>query len=70
MQHQSIFRATQNVFNQNNQGFGRQIPDTTYIHIQHELFWQHVFLFCATLKIFSQHEITSWKFSVSLKAPS
>ena len=41
--HQSIFRATQNFFNQYN----------IYLYTARIIFCQHVFLFCATLDIFS-----------------
>ena len=40
---QSIFRATQNVFNQYN----------TYLYTTRTIFCQHVFLFCATCNTFS-----------------
>ena len=46
VRHQSIFRATQNFFNQFN----------IYLYATGTIFCKHVFLFCATLNIFSQHE--------------
>ena len=46
VRHQSIFRAKQNFFNQIN----------IYFYATGTIFCKHVFLFCATLNIFSQHE--------------
>ena len=46
MRHQSIFLATQNFFNQ----------FSIYLYATGTIFCKHIFLFCATLNIFSQPE--------------
>ena len=46
LRHESVFRATQNFFNQLN----------IYLYVTGNFFSKHVFLFCATLNKFSQHE--------------
>ena len=46
VRHQSISRATQNFFNQ----------FSVYLYATGTIFCKHVFLFFATLNIFSQHE--------------
>ena len=46
VRHQSIFRAKQNFFNQFNM----------YLYATGTIFCKQVFLFCAALNIFGQHE--------------
>ena len=48
VRHESIFRATQNFFNQFN----------IYLYATGTIFCKHVFVFCATLNIFRQHEFS------------
>ena len=59
LRHQSIFRALKNFFNQYD----------IYLYTTGFVFFQHVFLFCTKLSIFSQHDSLFWVSNNSFLLP-